>query len=161
VSAPTPVPPTSPSPKFDEAAELTTKHVAALLAAFNDWAKAHPGAPCPSANDLGDAGIGVDGWGHAMAVTCTDQPGDQIIGVRSGGADGQMNTGDDVTSWNLGHAVTAAVAGPRWVVTPPATTAVPSSTKPTTAAKPAGKPATVKSKPATVELDENGMPISR
>jgi hypothetical protein len=149
---------------------VTAHHITALLAGFADWATTHAGAACPSIDDLADADARIDGWGHAMAVTCTDQPGDQVVGVRSAGADGAMGTADDVTSWSLGRDVTAAVAGPRWVATPvePAAklpagaataatkpTGKPGGTKPTTVVKPRPKPT------SGVELDENGMPVSR
>jgi tRNA A-37 threonylcarbamoyl transferase component Bud32 len=162
----------------DDAATVTAHHIAALLAGFADWAKTHAGAPCPAVDDVADAETRVDGWGHAMAVTCTDQPGDQVAGVRSAGADGAMGTADDVTSWSLGRDVTGAVAGPRWtgaaaspVPAPvplpvPATTATtkptttkPATTKPVATTKP---PHVVKPTSASgVELDENGMPVSR
>jgi hypothetical protein len=55
--------------------------------------------------------------------------------------------GDDVASWQLGRDVTDLVRGPRWIVAPK---------PPEKPAKPHGK------QPAGgVQLDENGLPISR
>ncbi|HTR52763.1 MAG TPA: serine/threonine-protein kinase [Kofleriaceae bacterium] len=157
--APVPVaapPPPLPAAKPDDEATVTAKHVVALAAGFVEWTKTHAGAPCPSVDEVADPPARRDGWGHAMALTCTDQPGDQIVGVRSAGPDGQMNTADDVTSWSLGHDVTSIVAGARWQVasSPAAKPAHPVATK-----RPSASPA--KPKQPAVELDENGMPISR
>jgi TonB family protein len=83
------------------------------------WSKDHSGAPCPDAAALGAPN---DPWGHPLQVTCTDQPGNQIVGVMSAGPDGDPGTTDDVASWQLGNEVTDLVRGPRWVVTPIAKT---------------------------------------
>jgi hypothetical protein len=119
-------------------------------------------------------------------VTCTDQPGDQIIGVISAGVDGRPGTDDDFASWQLGRSVTDIARGARWVaaVAPgtPATPATPDS-KPSAEAKqepgaivtrprPVGTkqagtrpPEGAKPKPAqrgkVLELDKKGLPINR
>jgi len=82
----------------------------ALLAAFAPWAADHAAAPCPTAAELGAP---LDPWGHAFAVTCTDQPADQVVGARSAGPDGEMETDDDLVSWTLDDARKLA-HGPRW-----------------------------------------------
>jgi hypothetical protein len=86
--------------------------MADLLARFAAWARDHAGAPCPDPTRLG--GRAVDPWGNDLALTCTDQPADQRIGVVSAGSDGIAGTEDDVTSWSLGASVTGVVRGPRW-----------------------------------------------
>jgi eukaryotic-like serine/threonine-protein kinase len=83
----------------------------ALLVAFSAWARGHAGSPCPTASEL--VGGGVDPWGHAYEVTCTEQPVDQIVGARSNGPDGVKGTADDLMSWTFDDAVTLA-RGPRW-----------------------------------------------
>jgi hypothetical protein len=85
------------------------------------WAHDHPGAPCPTADDL-DAPL--DPWGHAMRVTCKGQPGNQIVGVISAGPDGQPDNDDDVASWMLPAEITNLVRGKRWAATPGAPPAV-------------------------------------
>ncbi|HEY0990744.1 MAG TPA: hypothetical protein VGD80_27010, partial [Kofleriaceae bacterium] len=82
----------------------------ALLAAFAPWAADHAAAPCPTAAELGAP---LDPWGHAFALTCTDQPADQVVGARSAGPDGEMETDDDLVSWTLDDARKLA-HGPRW-----------------------------------------------
>lgn len=81
------------------------------LARFVAWAHDHPGAPCPDAAILGAFD---DPWGHPLAITCTDQPGDQIAGAISVGSDGKRGTADDIASWQLGPDVTDLVHGERW-----------------------------------------------
>jgi hypothetical protein len=134
------------------------------------WSHDHPGAPCPDAAALGAPD---DPWGHPLAITCTEQPGDQIAGAISAGPDGKPGTPDDLASWRLGVDVTDAVRGARWVVTAhrpaAAKPAAPARSRPTepaasrsgeAPAKPA--PASPPAKPApAVLLDENGMPIAR
>lgn len=82
------------------------------------WSKAHPTAPCPTAKDLAlalsDDHALDDAWGRRMTVTCTAQPGDQVIGLTSAGTDGIAGNTDDVASWDLGHELTDLVHGPRW-----------------------------------------------
>jgi tRNA A-37 threonylcarbamoyl transferase component Bud32 len=104
--APAPAPATAPDAKAATAATMRR-----ALADFSTWAKLHPSSACPTSADLGSA---KDGWGHALTVTCTDQPADQIIGLVSAGADGTAGNSDDVTSWSFGDDVVAAVKGPRW-----------------------------------------------
>jgi hypothetical protein len=81
------------------------------LRRFVSWSRSHPGARCPEAVALGAP---PDPWGHALRVTCTDQPADQIAGVVSAGPDGVAGTRDDIESWTLGTAVTDLARGPRW-----------------------------------------------
>ena len=128
-----------------------------ILTAFAvAWVPGHAGKVCPTIHDVAAGDAALDGWGNTMLLTCTDQPGDQMVGVRSAGADGVLGTDDDITSWTLGRDVTAAVAGPRW-------------TAATATAEPAGKPvARAKPKPVTTakpstgfELDADGIPVSR
>jgi hypothetical protein len=93
----------------------------AVLVRVAEWSRSHAGAPCPDAAVLGIAAL--DPWGHPIGLTCTDQPGDQVMGAISAGPDGIPGNGDDVKSWNLGPGVTQLVQGPRWrstaVVTKP------------------------------------------
>lgn len=97
-----------------------------MLGAAAAWARAHTGEPCPDVAALGVTAI--DPWGHAIELTCTDQPADQIMGVISAGPDGIRGNIDDVESWNLGPTVTQLVQGRRW--TTPATDIPPVATKP-------------------------------
>jgi hypothetical protein len=121
----------------------------AAIARFVAWSKQHAGAPCPDGSVLGDA---KDPWGRAFQITCTDQPGDQIVGLVSAGPDGIVGTGDDVASWRLDHAVTEPVRGARWTEAPvKAPAKVPAKTPPKVKTQPTGG----------VQLDENGLPISR
>jgi hypothetical protein len=129
-----------------------------VLEHFSTWSKDHAGAPCPDVATLGvDA---TDPWGHPFKTTCTDQPGDQTIGVLSLGADGAAGTPDDIASWSLGRDVTDLARGARWTT---AVAAKPATTKPAPVTKPA-KPTTKPTRPRSsggVELDENGLPVSR
>src|SRR5204862_159037 len=95
----------------DPAAELPKK-MRAVLDGFAAWSRTHAGAPCPSASALG-APVD-DPWGHPVAITCSDQPANQIIGAVSAGPDGAMGTADDIGSWQLGRDVTELVQGQRW-----------------------------------------------
>jgi len=169
-SAPSPTPPvpeaSSPPPrKPDQGAEVATR-TKDVLARFVAWSRDHRGAPCPDITALGDPP--PDPWGHAFRLTCTDQPGDQIVGAISSGPDGALGTADDIASWLLGGEVTAAVRGARWV----AAAAPPSSAPPAGARQ---KPVPSPARPAApggarrpqprpdkgIELDENGLPIKR
>ena len=166
---PTPAPPPAPPDPSAQVAPI----VRDALARFVAWSRDHAGAPCPDAAALGAPD---DPWGHPLAITCTDQPGDQIAGAISAGPDGQPGTPDDVASWRLGRDVTDLVRGARWSVVAhrpavkPAVATRPRSAEPAPAkavdksteapAKPA--PASPPAKPVpAVPLDENGMPIAR
>jgi serine/threonine-protein kinase len=155
--APTPAtPPTPPDPKQEVAASMKD-----VLGKFAAWSHDHTGAACPDIATL--EGAPTDPWGKAFRITCTDQPGDQIAGAISSGPDGAPGTADDIASWQLGQDVTAIVRGTRWVAKAP-DAKKPASTKPAST-KPATRPAkpTDTKKPASggVQLDENGLPISR
>lgn len=111
---------TQPKPVVDGRRERAANQIRDVLVAFSSWATTHMGAPCPSIDELSkDA---VDPWGHRLAVTCTEQPANQVIGVTSPGPDGQRRTDDDLASWLLGHDVTTLVDGARWVTAPVAVT---------------------------------------
>ncbi len=165
VPKPPPAPPPKPSPPPDPRT-AATPGISAVLEAFSHWAPDHAGAPCPTVDTLGVAAD--DPWGHALRVTCTDQPGDQIVGVLSSGPDGTFETDDDIASWQLARDVTDVVRGARWVVSPKPV-AKPPANKPhhrpiaKHVRKPVVKKSTKpKSKPKpTVILDDNGIPISR
>lgn len=124
------------------------------------------------ASTISRTGVTHDSWGHPLAMTCTDQPGDQIVGAISGGPDGKLGTADDIASWQLGRDVTDLVRGGRWSTVPQrpaARQAVPAKPQPAALApaKPADAPQKptpthVPTKPApAVQLDENGLPITR
>ncbi len=118
--APTPSPP-------DPDAELA-RRMTEVLDRFTAWSKEHAGAACPGAKELGDPVL--DPWGQPLAITCTDQPANQIIGVISAGPDGQPGTLDDVGSWQLSREVTDRVRGARWKAAPAAPPARPSPSRP-------------------------------
>jgi hypothetical protein len=162
---PTPAPPPAPPDPSTQVAPI----VRDALARFVAWSRDHPGAPCPDAAALGARD---DPWGHPLAITCADQPGDQIAGAISAGPDGQPGTADDVASWRLGRDVTDLARGARWSVaahSPAAKPAVPTKSRPAEPApsrpivpptKPGPTSAPAKPAPA-VPLDENGLPITR
>jgi serine/threonine-protein kinase len=126
----------------------------ALFARFSAWAKDHAGAPCPDAAALGDA---PDPWGHPYRITCADQPGDQIMGAISAGPDGTAGTDDDIASWQLARDVTDAVRGARWTVQP-----TPAIAKTVPVPHRKQKPPVTKPTPTNgLQLDENGLPITR
>ncbi len=167
-SQPTPPPPAPPDPGPDPGPQVAPV-IRDALARFVAWSHDHPGAPCPDAAALG---AHDDPWSHPLAITCTEQPGDQIAGVISAGPDGQPGTPDDLASWRLGREVTNLVRGARWAVAahrPTAKPAAPARSRPAepapswpgeARAKPA--PASAPAKPApAVPLDENGLPIAR
>jgi hypothetical protein len=152
-SSPPPAPPTPApvvAPKPDPNAEVTARMTDAV-ARFVAWSKQHAGAACPDGSVLGDA---KDPWGRPFQITCTDQPGDQIVGLVSAGADGVVGTGDDIASWRLDRSVTEPVRGARWTVAAPVKVQVKSPVK---------SPQKVKTTQPSggVQLDENGLPISR
>ena len=169
--APQAAPPPPPaSPKADDPFVVTTTRISSAARDFVTWSKTHAGAPCPTSKDIiGDASLEDDGWGHAMTITCTDQPADQIVGVISAGSDGQIGTADDVASWQLGRDITDLVHGARWALTPlkqaPATA---SANKPAATSRPGtvgpGPTATRPAHPKPqkpIEFDANGVPLSR
>ncbi|HTL34448.1 MAG TPA: protein kinase [Kofleriaceae bacterium] len=162
------------------------RRIADVIAKFATWSHDHAGAACPDVATIGVTGD--DGWGHPLRITCTDQPADQIIGVVSLGPDGQPGTDDDVASWQLGKEVTSTVRGARWVTVAQTVpdTAKTNTAKTETAKAETAKTDTAKTTKATtktsttnkthkttkagdtkvdkgpkIELDENGLPISR
>ena len=143
--APAPVVAPKPDPNAEVAARMTD-----AVARFVAWSKQHAGAACPDGSVLGDA---KDPWGRPFQITCTDQPGDQIVGLVSAGADGVVGSADDIASWRLDRSVTDPVRGARWVAAAPvkAPAKPPVKTPPKKPAQPSGG----------VQLDENGLPISR
>jgi serine/threonine protein kinase len=145
--------------------DVARSQISATLTAFRTWTASHTGAPCPGAGELATriAGGVVDPWGHPLAITCSEQPADQMIGVTSAGPDGTLGTSDDVVSWQLGSAVTAIVAGPRWHALPRAGhTAPPVARSTPAAAQPSPSP---QPPPASrfehTTLDSDGIPTSR
>jgi tRNA A-37 threonylcarbamoyl transferase component Bud32 len=163
VAAPSPAP-ASPDPRAQVAPIL--RYALARLVA---WSHDHPGAPCPDAAVLGAAD---DPWGHPLTVTCTEQPGDQIAGAISAGPDGQPGTADDIASWQLGQDVTDFVRGARGSTAshrPAARPAVLTRSRPTEPAPSRSPDAPTKPgstgvprRPApAVQIDDNGMPITR
>jgi hypothetical protein len=113
---------------------------------------------CPDVGALGLAEADAhDPWGHAIQLTCNDQPADEIVGVVFAGPDGVMGTTDDVASWLLSAELTAVVHGPRWTAatTPPAEHDPGSSHPATKRTPPKPKP-----KPH-LQLDANGIPLQR
>jgi hypothetical protein len=106
-----PAEPPPPAPPPDPSAELAGP-MTDLLDRFTAWSKDHAGAACPRAAELGDPVL--DPWGNPLAITCTDQPANQVIGVVSAGKDGVAGTMDDIGSWQLSREVTERVRGPRW-----------------------------------------------
>jgi len=129
------------------------------LARFIAWSHDHPGAPCPDAVVLGAPD---DPWGHPLAITCTDEPGDQLVGAISAGPDGKRGTADDIASWQLSRDITDLVRGTRWPGVPqiPAVKSIEAAKPRPTALAPAKT--AVPTKPASaVPLDENGLPITR
>ena len=138
----------------------------ALLAAFPRWAAEHPGAACPTSAALGG---GLDPWGRAYELTCTDQPADQVVGARSRGPDGAVGTDDDLVSWTLDDAMKLA-RGARWITHPVVAPSAPIAPAPATAGspphKPAGRPPVRRTgePPASdgiIDLDGDGIPDSR
>jgi tRNA A-37 threonylcarbamoyl transferase component Bud32 len=131
--APVPAPADAPAPRADDA-------IRAALTAFVAWAIRHPGAACPRIAELGVAHAFDDPWGHAVAITCTDQPANEIAGAISAGSDGVFGTTDDVASWTLDREVTSIVRGPRWTAKPAHTRAASPPPAPVQAAAPTPPP---------------------
>jgi hypothetical protein len=150
---PPPAPPAAPpAPPADERPAKTKAELANVVAAFVTWSAAHAGAPCPKVDEV-TGRASVDGWGHPLVMTCTDQPADQIVGVVSSGPDGKAGTNDDIASWRLDRAVTDSIRGARWTA------------KPTTTSRPKTKRTTTKTKKSGTgvpgDLDGDGIPDSR
>jgi len=168
-ATPTPAAPASaapasaaPAPPAPTPAEQVAARMKPVLARFATWSHDHAGAPCPDVAALG--GDANDPWGHPFTITCTDQPGNQVVGLISAGPDGSRGTADDVASWSLGPEVTDLVHGARWAAADPAHR----PTKPVTRhdpRKPSASGTVHASTPPPsstgVQLDENGLPISR
>jgi serine/threonine-protein kinase len=132
VPAAAPVTPLSPAPpKPDPAPDQTKQAIAELVGGFPAWALAHPSSACPSAAQVAGHDV-ADAWGHPVALTCTEQPDDQIVGAISVGPDGAKGTADDIVSWKLDLAETR---GPRWTPKPAVAAKKPPVTK--TVGKPA------------------------
>jgi serine/threonine-protein kinase len=153
VAEPAPAPPPArTAPPADDRPDRARDHIRAVLAAIKRWTATHAGAPCPRPGEL-DQVTANDPWGHAVAITCTDQPADQIAGVTSAGPDGAFGTEDDVASWTLGRDVTSIVRGVRWppVASKPAAPAPPrvprTAVKPEPPPPPAAPPPTPKPNP--------------
>jgi serine/threonine protein kinase len=168
-------PPSARAPGASDSNAEIAARTKDVLSQFVAWSRDHQGAPCPELTELDDAPR--DPWGHGFRLTCTDQPGDQIVGVISAGPDGTPGTTDDVASWQLGREVTDSVRGARWVA------AAPQPSKPLRIER--GPVANTKQEPETsgtrsaetkpvngakpnqtkrgkgIELDENGLPINR
>lgn len=139
------------------------------LTRFVAWSHDHPGARCPDAAALG---VALDPWGHALRITCTDQPADQMAGAVSAGPDGVAGTRDDVESWTLGADVIDPIRGPRWATsrTSRRTTAqgakpAPPATAPTTGASTSAAAPPGATKPSTGSAagsnDNDGIPDRR
>jgi serine/threonine-protein kinase len=144
--------------------DLAKPRIVATLTAFRRWALDHPNAACPSHAELVAhvAGGVIDPWKHALVVTCTDQPANQMIGVISRGPDGIAGTADDIASWALGADVAAIARGERWA--PPSRPTAKPTTKPT--AKPTAKRATTtthnnNSSFTGITLGDDGIPTTR
>ena len=103
-AAPTMDAPSPPDLHGEVARQLQT-----IADAFVRWASSHPGAPCPTTAALGLELL--DPWRHPFQITCTDQPGDQIVGIVSSGEDGTLGTTDDISSWQVGA---HGINGSRW-----------------------------------------------
>ena len=176
----TPLPASVPQPPVDHDAELVKRTITSTLSAFVRWSAHHAHDACPTAAQLEvDGGVG-DPWGHALAITCTGQPSDQIIGVMSAGPDGVMGTRDDIESWRLGSDTTEIVRGSRWkpvtrtvphepahpiatpAAVPPRPVTPPAAPKPVESPRPVESP-TVKHDPTLhgTSIGADGIPTSR
>ena len=107
---PAPVAPLAPS-RADPRAALAGQ-MTQVLSRFKAWSRGHAGAACPSAAELGEPV--QDPWGKPLAITCTAQPANQIVGVITAGPDGVTGTPDDIGSWQLQREVTDRVRGKPW-----------------------------------------------
>jgi serine/threonine-protein kinase len=152
-----PVPAPAPTPS-----EIARSRVRAVLVAFGEWAKTHAGEPCPTVDVLAVADR-ADPWQQPLQLTCTDQPGDQQVGVRSAGADGALGTADDVSSWTMGADITSLVHGARWTATARGKTASAPAKAVATPAKPTGKRPRPRgsSTGEFIDIDGDGIPDKR
>ena len=107
--------PATEAPKPDPRTQLSAA-MKSVFARFVAWSRDHAGAPCPTLDEL--AITATDPWGHPIALTCSDQPRQQIVGAISAGPDGAFGTNDDIASWQLGNDVTEIVAGEHWASAP-------------------------------------------
>lgn len=129
---------------------LLARQMRAVLTRFAEWSRGHAGAPCPDAGALGM--IVLDPWGHAIELTCTDQPAGQSAGAISAGPEGIAGSADDVASWTLGREVTDLVRGARWT-SPPAAVATPPATKPQTAKRSKRRASLHAPRPSALPID--------
>jgi hypothetical protein len=117
----------TPAPPPPDPDAPLTEPVQLVLGRFVAWASTHAGAACPGAAELGAPVL--DPWGTPLAITCTDQPANQIVGVISAGPDRVAGTADDIGSWQLPREVTDRVRGVRWKAAAPPRT-VPAKSRP-------------------------------
>jgi hypothetical protein len=142
----------------DPRGEIATRMLQ-VINGFLRWSATHAGAPCPTPKDLAPQKLD-DPWGHAMRLTCVDQPANQMIGIVSSGPDGVAGNRDDIASWTLPGDVTEAIAGPRWTARrATTTTGIPAARGSGAKTGPAttGNPVT----PTTTDLDGDGIPDVR
>jgi serine/threonine-protein kinase len=138
-AAPPPQPNTPPPPivrehpNWDGVIHSTEASLDRVVAAFPAWARRHASSPCPSTEQVVGHEV-LDGWGHAITLTCTDQPDDFIVGARSAGIDGHMGTDDDLLSWQRNP---VAGKGARWTPKRVAAAKAPPKKPTTKAPKPA------------------------
>jgi hypothetical protein len=151
--------PVIPTTASDPRGEIATRMLQ-VINGFLRWSATHAGSPCPTPKDLAPQKLD-DPWGHAMRLTCVDQPANHMIGIVSSGPDGVAGNRDDIASWTLPGDVTDAIAGPRWTARrATATTGIPTTRG--SGAK-TGTPSTTGSTaaPATTDLDGDGIPDVR
>lgn len=160
VTATAPEPPPPPPPPVDERPAQAKAQLGEIVAGFVTWSATHADAPCPTVDDVMGHAVN-DPWGHAVVLTCTDQPAHQIIGVVAPGPDGAVGTADDVASWNLGKDVIDSIRGSRWAPKKVVDKPRPGRSKPTTKAHPATKPTSKPSTGVPGDLDGDGIPDSR
>ncbi|CAN5320788.1 hypothetical protein BH11MYX1_BH11MYX1_19370 [soil metagenome] len=146
-------------PVTDTHLASTTQQLATAVTAFKAWATAHPSDACPPISAL--SSVAPDAWATPLVLTCTEQPGDQIVGVTSAGPDRVFGTADDLQSWTIASTSTLA-HGARWTPTSAAPVSVTSAgSKPPVIKKP---PITKPRPPTTdgfVDLDCDGIPDRR
>jgi hypothetical protein len=147
---PAPEPP-PPAPPPDPSAGLAGQ-ITQVLTRFTAWSKDHAGAPCPGAAELGDPVL--DPWGQPLAITCTDQPANQIIGVISAGPDRVAGTADDIGSWQLPREVTDRVRGARWKAAPVVPSSWPAPPRPAPPRPAPPRPAPPRPRPHHDDFDD-------